>query len=159
MAFVPHPGMASHAVDRVVLNTAVARDLAHESAVAAQAIILDDRRRARVQLDRLVEILKREAPGVAIAVLHLGEVLAEKVLRHVAVVAGGEGVVAGVLPGFVLLAHDVAVDAGHGVVGEIRTALGGFKGESARADKDAEEDAEDDASGGDECFATGRGHG
>ena len=51
-------------------------------------------------------------------------VLADEVVRDVAVVAGGDGVVRTLLPAVVLLVHDVAVGAGARVVAQVGEPLG-----------------------------------
>src|SRR5689334_4502610 len=80
-------------------------------------------------------------------------------MRGVAVVACGERVVAGFLPGVVLLAHDVAIDAGRRIIGHVRGAVGDIKGEAARADEDADDDAKGEAGQADRALALTRGHG
>ena len=60
-------------------------DVVHEVAVTAQAVLLEDRGVPRLDQDRLVEVLEREPLRVVVAVQRLGEVLADEVVRQVAV--------------------------------------------------------------------------
>ena len=86
--------------------------------------------------------LEGEGGGVVVAVRGLGDVLLGEMGRHVAVVAGGDGVVRAFAPGVVLVVHDVAVDAGPGIVGEVGEALGIAEGEAADTGHEAQQDRE-----------------
>src|SRR4029078_521073 len=66
----------------------------------------------------------REIEGMKKAVRSLNRVLADNVVWRMAIVAGGDGVVARLDPGVILRLHDVAVGAGLRIVGEIRVAFG-----------------------------------
>ena len=147
--------MASNAVERIVGDVAMTDNLADEPAMASQAVVLEDRRRARVELNRVVEILEREAPRVPIAVLHLRRVFADQVVRHVAIVADGDSMVAGVLPTVVLLAHEVAVYTRGRIVGEVRPAFGGVKREAASAGEYADESGEGDSGSREQASSRG----
>ena len=84
-------------------------------------------------LDRLVETVRSEVVRVPEAVRGLGVVLAKKVVRCVAVVAGRDGVVARFLPGVVLVIHYVAVSTARRIVAQVRVTLGVNKGVNADA--------------------------
>ena len=79
-------------------------------------------------LDRLVKILQRKRLGMQKAVLTFFIILAEKIMGQVAIVTGSGGMMTGLLPAIVLVAHDVTIDACFGVVAQIRCALGIIKG-------------------------------
>src|SRR5262249_39662281 len=129
-----------------------------ELAVAAQAVVLQDAAVSGLDADRLLEDelrarlvgvrgLEGEPRRVVIPVERLGDVLGREPGRHVAVVAGGEGVVRALAPGVVPVAHDVAVDARRRVVAQVREALGVTEGGHADADHRAEKNAEQDGTG------------
>ena len=56
--------------------------------------------------------------------LELGEVFPEKVLRHMAVVACGHGVMSRFEPPLVPVTHDVAIHASLGIIGQVGATLG-----------------------------------
>ena len=122
-------GVATGAVGMV----AVSGQLADERFVATNAVVLDDRQAAFLDADRLVEILEGESPGMAKAVLGLGEVFANKIVRHMAVVAGGNRVMRTLAPTVELVTHDVAVHAGLGIVREVARPLGIVEREASQA--------------------------
>jgi hypothetical protein len=93
------------------------RNLANEITMTIQAISVKNGCASRPDSDRFFEILQCERLGMVIAVGHLGQPFAEEIVRNMAIVAGGEGVVTGLLPAIQLIAHDMAVYAGTGVVG------------------------------------------
>src|SRR6185295_4617171 len=95
----------------------------HYGFVATPAGRLRDRAAKGGGPDRLREAAVGEVIRVHDAVPGLGPVLADQVVRHVAVVADGHRVVASLQPAVVLLVHDMAVRAGPGVVGEVRPAF------------------------------------
>src|SRR5678815_5579526 len=92
-------------------------NLAHQLRVAPHTVGFDDFTVLLSDADRLVKVLKGETLGMPVSVNHLRRVLADQIVRRVAVVAGRDRVVRGLLPPVVLLAHDVTVHAGRGVIG------------------------------------------
>jgi hypothetical protein len=58
------------------------------------------------------------------AIGHFGGILPNHIGRRMAIIAGGDGAVAGLTPAVVLLLHDVTVGASGGVVGQIRSTFG-----------------------------------
>lgn len=103
----------------IVWGSGLVAHLADHILVAADAVLLYDAFTARVCGKGFVEVLQGEGFGVGVAVEGFGEVFAEEVVGYVAVVAGGNSVVAGMLPGTVVFAHDVAVGAGYGFVAKV----------------------------------------
>src|SRR5262245_442479 len=94
------------------------------------------------------------------AVLGFGPVLANEIVRHMAVVAYRHSMMRGFLPTVVLFAHDVAVHARLRIVGQIRQALGFYEREPARAHENADEHREHDSCHGEHpsALADGRRH-
>lgn len=96
----------------------------HHGLVAAEArafhhvetVFLDD--------DGFMKILKSERRRVSKAVQSLHGVLSDKVMRQMAVVAFGHMVMGRLLPGVHIVAHNVAIDAGLGIVGQVRISPG-----------------------------------
>src|SRR5688572_17122944 len=74
----------------------------------------------------------------------LGPVLAEEIVRGMAIVAGGYGAVAGLQPGVIVILHDVAVRAGLRIVGEVRAAARVDKGIPADPGREPEQHTESD---------------
>ena len=64
-----------------------------------------------------------------------------------AIVAHGHRVMRTMPPAIKLLAHDVAVDADPGIVGEVRSAFRRNKGEATRPDEDADGEAGEQGNG------------
>ena len=64
---------------------AASHDVVHEVPVAAQAVLLQDRGVPRRDHDRLVEVHEGEALRVAVAVVGLGDVLGDELVRQMAV--------------------------------------------------------------------------
>jgi len=112
-----------------------------DGAVAAPAVLLDDRSVEGLDLDRIGEIPEREVKRVPEAVPGLRGHLADGIVGRVAVVAGRGRVVRGAHPAVVLLAHDVAVRAGVGIVGEVGAAMGIGEGVEPRAHRHADGEA------------------
>lgn len=123
----------------------VTSDFRYEAGVTAKAVLLHDRAAGLFHLNGFVEVLKREAFAVAIAVLGFGVVFAEEVLRSVAVIAGGDCMMRAFEPAIVLLVHYVAVDAGIGVVGKIGQPLCEIEGVTAHAGENTRQQAKQKA--------------
>ena len=104
--------MAPRAFERLVGATVVGEHSIHQIAVATYAVLLHDPGAFRFDHDRLVEILERKGLRMFESVLTFGEIFGDEAVGHVAIVASGYGVMAGLLPPVVLVTHDVAVDAG-----------------------------------------------
>src|SRR3569832_496353 len=121
--------VAVHA-DRSAVFGARRRDqLVDHAVMAVQAALLQNAGVLLLDHDRLVEVLQREALRMVVAVLGLGDVLADVIVRQVAVDAGRDAMVAGFLPRVVLRVHDVAVRAGHRIAAQVGQALGVAEGE------------------------------
>ena len=82
-----------------------------ELLVTADAVLLEDSRIARGDLNGLVKILEREGLGVSPAVVGFGDHLGNKIVGQMAINALGHGMMRRLLPGSVLVVHDVAVGA------------------------------------------------
>ena len=90
--------MAVDTTDRAGIGGRTGHLLMYEIAVARQAVILKDLAVLRLDHDRLMKILKGEALRVVITVFRLGDVLADEVVREMAVHAFRHGVMARFLP-------------------------------------------------------------
>src|SRR4051812_38144887 len=134
---VPDGAMAVDALDGVGRRRAARDDLVYEIPVAPQATLLQDAGVLGLDHDGFVKILEREPLGMVVAVLGLGDVLGEELVRQVAVHAFRSRVVGAAGPGVVLRVHDVAVGAGLRVGAEVAQALGVIEGERPHANKDA----------------------
>ncbi len=100
--------------------------------MAVDAGTVEDTGVSRTNADRFVKILERERLGMPEAVFGFDEILGNKVVRGVAIVAAGHRVVAGLLPAVILLAHDVAIHARGGIAAEVRGARGVVKSETSQ---------------------------
>lgn len=76
-----------------------------------------------VDLDVLGKIAGGKAERVPESVHRLGGIFANQIMRGVAIVTGRHAAMTAVDPTVILLLHDVAVDAGLGIIGQIRRAL------------------------------------
>ena len=85
-----------------------------------------------------------EIKGVPETVIGFYRVFADDIVRRVAIVAGGDGVMAGLQPGIVLRPHHMAVGAGLGIVREIGITLGIDEGIGAKAEGQAQQGGSDD---------------
>src|SRR5262245_3421131 len=139
---VSHAAVAVDALRRLALAVAAAQDVVDEVLVAALAVALEDARVARRDLDRLVEVLEREALRVAIAVVRLRQVLGDRVVGEMAVDAAGRAVVRPLGPRGVLVVHDVAVRAGARVGREVAEALAVAERERADSRRRADEEGD-----------------
>src|SRR5690606_3189647 len=93
--------------------------------------------------DGIGEVTGGEGERVVPAVDGFRDVLANRVVRRVAVVTDGDGAMTAAHPARVLLVHDVAVRACDGVVGEVGRTPGVDEGVAADTGKDAGGNPED----------------
>src|SRR4051794_32211209 len=108
---VPDRGVTADTARCLAAGRIVPENVVDQVVTTVDAVSLQDLLAHRPQADRLRKVLKGEALGVPEAVFGLDQILGHEGVRHVAVVAGGHGMMAGVLPAVVLVAHDVAIDA------------------------------------------------
>src|SRR5262245_1494038 len=111
---VPHRAVAMHALDLAGTIDCARNLLVHEPGMAGHAVVLENPAALRLDHDRLVEVLQRERHRMVVAVLRLGVVLANEIVRQMAVDAGSDRMMACLLPGIELRLHDVAVHADPG---------------------------------------------
>src|SRR5829696_5548467 len=96
---VPRRGVAPQTIHRrLTVRADMPGHLVHQLPVAGEAVGPQDARVVVGNLDRFVEVLEGEIERVPEAVPTLGRVLADQVVRHVAVVTGGDRMMAGLLP-------------------------------------------------------------
>jgi hypothetical protein len=129
---VADAGVAADTIKFFVLDHTVPRDFPDKVAMTIKTICIKDFGTGRPDPDRLMEILQREGLGMKVAVGNLGPPFAEKIVRHVAVVADGKAMMAGFLPAIELVAHDMAIGAGARVVRKITVSLRVIKGVATR---------------------------
>ncbi len=103
----------------------------NEIPVATQTSILSHSAISGFDLDRFVKILQGERQRVKEPVVRLGDPLAQKVVRQMAIVADGDVPMPRVQPGIVVILHDVAIRAGQRIIAQITGALTIAKGEYA----------------------------
>ena len=84
---------------------------------------------------RFREIPQREFERMIPAVIRFGNQLGNERMRRVAVIADGPAMVAGFLPRFELIAHDVAVCALVRIVAEVGEAIGKLECEHCETER------------------------
>ena len=142
-----HPVMAADAGKAVIFVSAAGIDGVGDVCVTVPAGVFRDGAAARFHIDRLMEITGREGVRMPETVIGLGPVLAEEIVRGVAIIASGDGTVAGLQPGVIVILHDMAVRACLRIVGEVGAAAGVDKGVPADPGREAEQDSERDGRG------------
>ena len=132
------------------------KQLVDEAGVAVQAGVLGDAPVARLDAQGIGDVPERERQRVEEPVVGFGHPLADRVVvPQVAIVAGGDAVVARLLPRVVVPLHHVAVGAAARIVHEIRRALPVAEGERPQAREDAERNGDARRHGGPGSRATG----
>lgn len=101
--------MAADTVKLFIVDHPVRGNFAHKVPVTIQTVGIQYRAISRLNANWIAKIPKRKGDGMMIAVPGLRHPFAEKVMRHVAIVAGGERVVTGFFPAVILALHDVTV--------------------------------------------------
>jgi hypothetical protein len=127
-----HVAVAAHALEHVAAGL-VGEHVLDEVTVAVETGILHDAGVARLDLDRFVGLVGGERQRMEEAVDGLDEPLAREAVGEVAVVAGGDVVVAGFDPRVEVVLHDVAISAGVGIVGETGRAFAIAEGKKTNA--------------------------
>ena len=114
--------------------------LMDEILMTMNAISLQDVGVLLVNADRFMKVLQGEALGMPEAILGLGEILADELVRQMAIDAGGSSMMTRLLPSIVLFTHDVAVDASFGVAAEVRKSLAVVDGVGTRSKTETQQD-------------------
>lgn len=99
-------------------------DVMHDVVMTFAAGVFRDPPAAFLDLDRIVKFAGGEGERVKETVLGLGEILGNEPGRGVAIVAGCDRVMAGIVPAIEMILHNVAIGAGIGIVPEVRSSLG-----------------------------------
>lgn len=115
--------------------------------VAVSAGRLRDRPIPWCDLDRLVKPARRERQRMIPAIEPLGKVLAEEMVRRMAIVAGCHSVVTGFRPRLELLVHDVAIRARGRAIKQVRSSFGIHECKRADADDKTNQCDEPDRGG------------
>jgi len=113
-----------------------------QTVMAADAVVLQNRRVSFLDANRLLEVLESESLGVVVAVFGLGDPLIQTALGQVAVDTTGHRVMTRLLPGVELGLHDVAVDTGLRILAEVGQAFGVVKGEGSCPNEHCHEETE-----------------
>ncbi len=116
--------MALSAARRALSNVFVRGDIANHGGMALQAIMLQVIQIGLSDSNGLREILKRECLGMIISIARFHYIFFDQWVRHMAIIAGGGVVMAGLDPGIIILLHHMAVGACTGIIAEIGIALG-----------------------------------
>jgi hypothetical protein len=134
--------MAPNTVKFIIVDHTVRGNFADKIAVAKQAVCVQYFGIPRLDADRITKNPVGECDGMMIAVACLRHPLTDEIVRHVAVVAGREGMVAGFLPTIKVLAHNVAIDAYLGFIRYVGCSAPGIKSKSTSAQKNANQHIE-----------------
>lgn len=138
---MPHVAMAMDAREHIPV-TRDGKHLVHDGLMTVQASVLSHAPVARLDLDRLVEIFEGKGQGVKEAIVRLGHPLSDEIVWQMAVVAPRHMVVTGILPGVVMLLHDVAVDTGLRIVAQVAGALTVAEGEDSDTAENPQHDGQ-----------------
>lgn len=84
-----------------------------------------------------MKVLRRKGLGVVPAIFCFGDILANEIVRQVAVDAGRRRVMAGLLPRVELRGHDMTIHTGGWIGAEIGKTLTVVEGKCADAEQDA----------------------
>lgn len=101
--------VAVHTIEHLLRIAGMRIDAGHDLLMAADTVFLERGGIERLDHDRLVKILEREAFRMVVAVDRFARVFPDQVVRRMAIVAGRNRMVRRLQPAVVLLAHDVAV--------------------------------------------------
>jgi hypothetical protein len=113
--------------------------LVHGRGMAIDASVLGDAAVSRLDSNRLVKILERERQRVEKPVIGLGDPMTNEVVWQMAIIAGGDVAVAGMLPGIVVPLHDMTVRARFGVAAQIAGAFAIAERKQSDAKQQAEQ--------------------
>jgi hypothetical protein len=97
----------------ILMNTV---DLTDHRLMAAYTILLDDLGIALTNSDRGREIAGGKSQAVIKTIDCFSDPFADEIVGHMTIIADRDRFVAALPPGFELIAHDMTVDAGSGVI-------------------------------------------
>src|SRR5262249_20972047 len=103
-----------------ILATFFRQDMADQILMTEFAVGFQDATIFLTNLDGFVKFLVSEGLRMMKAVFGLCPILADEVMGRVTIIASRHGVVAGMVPTIVLIAHDMAVYARARIVAKIR---------------------------------------
>jgi hypothetical protein len=130
-------------------------ELMHDIFVTMKAGGLGHTAIARLDLDGVVKILERKRQGMIKPVVGFDDPFLNGVVGEMAVIARGDAMMAGVLPGVEMILHDMAVGARLGIAAEIAGPFAVTEGESADAAQDSEHHDDSDGAGSASALADG----
>lgn len=93
---------------------------------------------SRFNLDGLVKVFECERQRMTKTVVCLGKPMANKIVRQMAIVAGSDVPMAGVLPGIVIVLHNMAVYACFWVAAQIAGPLAVSKSKQPHSEEQSE---------------------
>lgn len=134
---VPDIAMASEAIQGLLLLVD-GKHLMDCVLMAVQTCILRHLPVARLDLNWLVIVIQGEGERVKKSVVSLGHPLANGVVRKMTIVTNRHSGVAAVLPGIVVVLHDVAVRTGLWIVAQVAGSFCITKGEDTQAGQHAQ---------------------
>lgn len=115
--------VASHAEHITIAPVLVNVNCLHDVFVAVAASVFHDLSRKLRDLDRFMEVAGRKIIRMPKSISSFGVPFAKEVVRSVAVVTPDSLSMARVYPTVILLIHNMAIDTGRGVVGQIGPSL------------------------------------
>jgi len=134
--------MAADAGDLIVLAETVSGDRFGQVAVASPARFLGHAAISFGDLDRFVKVIESKVIRVPKTVRGLGRVLADQIVRRVAVVTRRNVFMAAFLPTVQLFFHDVTIGASHRVVAQIGIAFRIDESEQSAPDRQSDGDTD-----------------
>ena len=139
---MPYRCMAVHAANGIRLGHVPMKHLVDHVLVTLDAVLLENPTVLLLDHNRFVEVLQREALGVMVSIVCLGNILADEVVRKMTVDARGGTVVTRLLPRVVLRGHDVTVGTRPGIRAEIGEAFGVMKRVGANTNSNPQENSQ-----------------
>ena len=139
---VPHVAVAMNAGMHFALGIG-RQHLVNDVLVAVQARVLRHAPIPRLDLNRLVKVLKRKCQRMKESVVSLRDPFADRVMRQVAIVADRDVAVRGILPRVVVPLHDMAIRAAPWVIAQVARAFAIAKREHADSDENPKHHGQD----------------
>jgi hypothetical protein len=136
--------VAADAGDLLAFDLGVRGNVFHNLFVAVETRLFRDAAVTRFDADGVGKFAGGKGERMPEAVIGLHPVFAEEIVRRVAIVAGGDGTMAGFDPGIEMILHDVAIGAGFGIAGEVRATLGVDEGERTNSTGNTHRSSNDD---------------
>lgn len=137
-------GMAVNAPEHVTTRLQ-GQHLVDHFGVAMETRILGHTSISRFDLNRIVEVFKREGKGMEEPVVSLGCPFADEVVGQMTVVTNGDTLMTGFLPRVKMILHDVTVGARLRIVTQVTSPLPIAKCKCSQPEERTKHDAEHDS--------------